>query len=193
MIEDRLARMVAAEYVFLDRDGVINRKRPEGEWVTRSEELVLLPGAAEAIAALKRSGRKVIVITNQRAVALGLMTEADLEAIHERLRAELARDGGALDAIYYCPHDRAECRCRKPRTGMVEAAFRDFSGARPENSVFIGDSLSDIECGRNAGTGTILIEDRAGLSKPGGDAAKALADGVAASLGEAVRRYLIPT
>ncbi len=145
------------EYVFLDRDGVINRKLPEGHYVTRWEEFELLPGVAETIAGWNRLGRRVIVVSNQRGVALGVMTEAELQGIHDRLRAELARDGARLDAIYYCPHHRDECECRKPRTGMIEAAFRDFSGAGPENSVLIGDSLSDMECGRAVGMATIFI------------------------------------
>ncbi len=150
-------RLSGIQYVFLDRDGVINRKLPEGRYVTRWEEVDLLPGVAETIAAWNRSGRRVIVVTNQRGVALGLMSEAEVAVIHDRLRAELARHGAGLDAIYYCPHDRDECECRKPRTGMIEAAIRDFPGARPENSVLIGDSLSDIECGSAAGMATVFI------------------------------------
>jgi D-glycero-D-manno-heptose 1,7-bisphosphate phosphatase len=157
------------QYIFLDRDGVINRKLLGGRYVVRWEEFELLPGVAETIAGWNRSGRRVIVVTNQRGVALGVMTEAELQRIHDHLRAELARNGATLDAIYYCPHHRDECECRKPRTGMIEAAFRDFPGAGPENSVLIGDSLSDMECGRAAGMATIFIardEDRDGAVIP---------------------------
>ena len=150
-------RLAGVRYVFLDRDGVINRKLPDGRYVTRWEEFEMLPGVAETIAAWNRSGRKVIVVSNQRGVALGLMTKAEVEAIHDRLRAELGRDGARLDAIYYCPHNRDECECRKPRTGMIEAAFRDFPSAEPKNSVLIGDARSDIECGSVAGMATIFI------------------------------------
>jgi D-glycero-D-manno-heptose 1,7-bisphosphate phosphatase len=148
----------AIEYVFLDRDGVINRKLPEGQYVTRWEDFELLPGVATAIASLNRSGRKVIIATNQRGIALGRMTEGDLRTIHELLRRELERQGAMLDAIYYCPHGHDECNCRKPQIGMIEAAFRDFPGAAPDNSVFIGDSLSDIECGNRAGMATIFVK-----------------------------------
>ncbi len=182
------------QYVFLDRDGVINRKLPEGKYVTRWEEFELLPGVAGAIAALNRSGRRVIVVTNQRGVALGLMTQAEVEAIHDGLRGELAQQGANLDAIYYCPHGRDECNCRKPQTGMLEAAFRDFPEARSKNSVLIGDSLSDIECGRRAGMVTILIEDgmESGTRdrKPGAEAARSFADASAKSLSDAVRMPL---
>ncbi len=167
--ENQGSRLVGIQYVFLDRDGVINRKLPEGRYVTRWEEFELLPGVAETIAGWNRLGRRVILVSNQRGVALGLMTETELQRIHDRLRAQLARDGARLDAIYYCPHHRDECECRKPRTGMIEAAFRDFPGAGPENSVLIGDSLSDMECGRAAGMATIFIardEDRDGAVIP---------------------------
>jgi D-glycero-D-manno-heptose 1,7-bisphosphate phosphatase len=182
------------KHVFLDRDGVVNRKLPEGKYVTRWEEFELLPGAAEAIAALNRSGRKVILVTNQRGVALGVMSRADVEEIHRRMGAELALQSARLDAIYYCPHDRGECGCRKPATGMITAAWRDFAGAGPENSILIGDSLSDIECGRAAGMGTILLEgagspERA-IRKPGAEAARLLADDVVESLRDAVGRLL---
>ncbi len=170
---------------------VINRKLPEGKYVTRWEELELLPGAAGAIAALNCSGRKVIVVTNQRGVALELMTSAEVEAIHDRLRAELARESADLDAIYYCPHDRDECDCRKPRTGMIEAAFRDFPGAGPGNSIFIGDSLSDMECGRAAGMATILIDSPTLENRsPGAEAARYIADATAESLADAAHMLL---
>jgi histidinol-phosphate phosphatase family protein len=164
------------EFVFLDRDGVINRKQPEGHYVTGPAQLELLPGAAEAIARLNRSGRKVIVVTNQRGIAQGLMSEADLAEIHAHLRAELARSGAHLDAIFHCPHSRGECTCRKPATGMIEAAFRQFPGANPHNSILIGDTLSDIQCGRAAGMRTIFIEGESNHRKAGFETAAALAD-----------------
>jgi D-glycero-D-manno-heptose 1,7-bisphosphate phosphatase len=185
----------AIEYVFLDRDGVVNRKLPEGKYVTRWEDFELLPGVAAAIASLNRSRRKVIVATNQRGVALGKMTEEDLRAIHDRLRSELERYGATLDAIYYCPHGRSGCDCRKPQTGMIESAFRDFPGATPENSVFIGDSLSDIECGYRAGMATIFVEDEdrtrdeetTDERRSAAETAKQMAGAVAKSLSYAVR------
>jgi D-glycero-D-manno-heptose 1,7-bisphosphate phosphatase len=189
--ENRGLSGAAMQYVFLDRDGVINRKLPEGRYVRRWEEFELLPGVAAAIAELNRTGRKVIVVTNQRGVALGVMTEAELQGIHDRLRAELARDGARLDAIYYCPHHRDECDCRKPRTGMIEAAFRDFPCASPENSILIGDSLSDMDCGRAAGMATILIDSATVEShKIDAEAARLLADATAESLADAVRLLL---
>ena len=180
--------MAAIEYVFLDRDGVINRKLPEGKYVTRWEEFDLLPGVASAIASMNRSGLKVIIVTNQRGIALGFMTEFELCTIHERLQGELARESATIDAIYYCPHTENECHCRKPRTGMLEAAFEDFPGASAGNSILIGDSISDIQCGRSIGMTTIYLERETNL-RESGVAAKKMADAVVASLSEAA--YLI--
>jgi histidinol-phosphate phosphatase family protein len=128
----------------------------------------------------------VIVVTNQRGIALGLMTLAELAEIHAHLRAALALAGAHLDAIYFCPHDRDACACRKPGTGMIESAFGDFPGAGAENSLLIGDSLSDIECGRRVGMRTIFLEGEAERRKPGFEAAAALATATAPSLAAAV-------
>ncbi len=180
----------AIQHVFLDRDGVINRKPPEGEYITRPAQLEILPGAAEAIARLNLAGRQVIVVTNQRGIALGLMTQADLTGIHVYLRAELALAGAHLDAIYFCPHDRGQCTCRKPGTGMIQSAFRDFPGAAPENSILIGDSLSDIECGLRAGMRTLFVAGEPGRRKPGFEAAAAQASAEVPSLAAAVALIL---
>jgi D-glycero-D-manno-heptose 1,7-bisphosphate phosphatase len=180
------ARFAGIDYIFLDRDGVINRKQPEGQYVTQPAQLELLPGAAEAIARLNRSGRRVIVVTNQRGVSLGRMSRQELEEVHASLREKLAQAGAVLDAIYCCPHGRGECACRKPDIGLIEAAFRDFPGATPQNSLLLGDSLSDIECGQRAGMPTLFIEGEAEHRKPGSEKAAALADAVAPSLGEAI-------
>lgn len=146
-------------FVFLDRDGVINRKAPDSEYVTSWECADILPGTEQAISLLNRSSRRVIVVTNQRGIALGLLSEADLNSIHEKLRSHLAAFGAHIDAIYFCPHDHDECSCRKPETGMFEIAFRDFPGASPDNSVMIGDSASDILAGVALGMRTILITE----------------------------------
>src|SRR5271156_262647 len=106
------------EYVFLDRDGVINRKSAEGEYVGHWDRFHLLPGVEAAVAALNQSGRTVIVVSNQRGVALGYYSKADVDAIHEALQKQLAPHGAQIDAFYFCPHDKNECNCRKPQTGL---------------------------------------------------------------------------
>lgn len=178
------------EYVFLDRDGVINRNPPEGGFVTSWKQFVLLPGVVEAIAVLRQSGRKVMVVTNQRGVALGLFSEPELRQLHDRLQTYLGSQGTALDAVYCCIHDEGQCACRKPLPGLFEQAFRDFPGANADNSVVIGDSLSDIEAGTRLGMRTIFIADASRSSVPNADRAIALASACATSLLDAVRRYL---
>src|SRR5258705_7478070 len=92
--------------VFLDRDGVINRKAREGEYVTRWEEMQILHGVPEAIARLKQASFRVIVVSNQRCVAKGLITISDLEILHETMCSALASVGATVDAVYYCPHEK---------------------------------------------------------------------------------------
>ena len=176
--------------VFLDRDGVINRKAPEGQYVGYWKDFQVLPGAESAIASLNRSGRRVIVITNQRGVALGRYTCADVEELHLKLQEHLANHEARIDAFYYCPHDKHECDCRKPRTGLFQQAFRDFPDASMENSIVIGDSISDVEAARNLGLPAIFIQGDPSTQKPGSDNAVALADAVSDSLAEAVAKYL---
>jgi D-glycero-D-manno-heptose 1,7-bisphosphate phosphatase len=142
---------------FLDRDGTINESPPEGEYVVSPEEIRLLPGAAEAIRRLNEHGAKVVVVTNQRGIALGRMTEADLAAVHERLEAELAGAGARLDAIIHCPHESDSCDCRKPRTGMFERAAREVEGVAIAGGAMVGDTARDVEAGRRLGLTTVRI------------------------------------
>ncbi len=168
---------------FLDRDGVLNEKRPEGEYVTRWEELHFLPGVAPAIALLNQAGFRVIVVSNQRCVAKGLITTADLEAMHQRMCYTFASAGATIDGTYYCPHDtEPSCNCRKPAPGMLlnaAGAHRiDLSA-----SWMIGDSETDVEAGKNAGCKTARL-----LS--GDAAADSGADMVASSLFALVQKIL---
>jgi D-glycero-D-manno-heptose 1,7-bisphosphate phosphatase len=179
-------------YVFLDRDGVLNRKQPEGEYVTGWEQFEWLPGAVEAIVRLNRAGMTVILVSNQRGIALGLFTHEQLELIHKNMRADLAQHGALLDAIYYCPHDIGECQCRKPDGGLFEQAYRDFPEASARNSVVIGDSLSDMQAGQRLGMKTIFIQGELDRQKAGAVAAAESADAVAGSLLEAVELQLSP-
>src|ERR1700744_6334022 len=136
-----LALVIIVRYIFLDRDGVLNRKLPEGAYVSTWEQFQWLPGAVEAVARMTRAGCTVLVVTNQRGIALGALTVAQLELIHDKMRAGLERQGARVDGIYYCPHDRGQCHCRKPDIGLFEQALRQFPQANADNSVVIGDSL----------------------------------------------------
>ncbi len=145
----------------LDRDGTINVKAPEGEYVESPGEVRLLPGAAAAIARLNARGIPVVVVTNQRGIALGRMTEADLAAVHARLDELLAAEGARVDAYYHCPHERGECDCRKPGTAMLERAAAEH-GLDLRRAVMIGDAESDVEAGRRVGARTVLLGAEAG-------------------------------
>jgi D-glycero-D-manno-heptose 1,7-bisphosphate phosphatase len=169
-------------FVFLDRDGVINRKMPEGQWVTSPAQVEMLEGAAAAIAKLNRLGIRVIVVTNQRGIAVGLYSESELFAIHGHLRALLASQDAQLDAIYYCPHDRQGCACRKPKPGMLLQAFDDFPAANASNSLMIGDSLSDVQAGQAAGLPTVFIDGDLSTQAAGASQARALATYCSGSL-----------
>lgn len=180
--------------VFVDRDGVINRKPPEGEYVTRWEDLHILPGVIEGIGLLSRAGFRVIVVTNQRCIAKGLVTVAHLEKMHQQLSDFLAQAGAAIDGIYYCPHEtEPPCNCRKPAPGMLLDAARSRS-IDLRASWMIGDSDIDVEAGRNAGCKTVrLLTADEIVDGPGRFLAKpeyADADIVAPSLFDAICQIL---
>ena len=146
---------------FLDRDGTINVKAPEGEYVESPGDVTLLPGAAAAIARINAAGIPVYVVTNQRGIALGRMTEDDLAAVHDRLSSLLAEEGAHVDAYYHCPHDKGVCDCRKPGTAMLERAAREH-GVELARSFLVGDAESDVEAGRRVGARTVLLGRDAG-------------------------------
>lgn len=151
--------MPAVQTVFLDRDGVINRKLPEGRYVGRWEEFEFLPRAIQALRRLQQAGWRLIVVTNQRGVALGRHTRADLDAVHRRMRAELKKEGVALAAIYTCPHDEGCCDCRKPRPGLFLQAQAHYPDIDFRRAVVVGDSLCDLRAGAQLGCRTFLVAD----------------------------------
>ena len=172
--------------VLLDRDGVINRKAPEGEYVTRWEEMEFLPGVTEAISSLVKAGFSVIIVSNQRCVAKGLLTMRDLESIHQRMCQKLAAAGAVITDGYYCPHDlQPPCGCRKPAPGMLLRAAHEHN-IDLKASWMIGDSGIDVEAGQHAGcrTARILKSD---------DPNRGSADVFADSLFSAVRQILLLT
>jgi D-glycero-D-manno-heptose 1,7-bisphosphate phosphatase len=147
--------------LFLDRDGTINE---EVSFLSDPELLRLIPGADEAIREANDLGFMVFVISNQSGVARGFLSEADLLKIHDTLVEMLNKRGAHVDAIYYCPHHpeigegsyRALCDCRKPGTGMLERAAREY-GVDLSESFVIGDRMVDVQTGTAAGTKTILV------------------------------------
>jgi D-glycero-D-manno-heptose 1,7-bisphosphate phosphatase len=143
--------------VILDRDGVLNKKPPRACYVTKWDEFEWLPGAIEGLRLLKRAGYKVILATNQAGVSRGIMSVRELEALHERMQAELKVEGAELDAIYYCPHGWDEgCFCRKPNPGLLYQAQREHH-LDLTRTVFIGDDERDLAAGSAAGCPTFLV------------------------------------
>lgn len=148
--------------IFLDRDGVINVKAPEGKYVTTVEDFAVLPGVGRAVAELNRLGYIVFVVTNQRGIGLGLLSWRDLELIHNKLREIVQSAGGNIASIYVCPHDIPfNCDCRKPKPGLLLRAKQDFDIELP-SSWMVGDKLSDLQAGRAAGCKTALISYETG-------------------------------
>lgn len=147
--------------VFVDRDGTINEKAPEGDYVKSWPEFRFLPRAPEALGLLTERRRRVVIVTNQRGIARGLMSEDDLADIHRIMLAELKTHGAVVDAVYHCPHDVGACTCRKPGIGMLEQARRENPMIDFARSALIGDSLSDVETARRARALPILVDQRA--------------------------------
>ena len=152
------ARLEPPRLVLLDRDGTLNRKPDEGDYITTVDQLELMPAAADAVRRLNDAGVPVAVVTNQRGVALGRLTRTQLGHVHAGLRACLDARGAQIDRIYYCPHDRGACRCRKPEPGLLERAGRDF-GVPMAQAAMVGDADSDVEAGRRAGARTVQLVD----------------------------------
>lgn len=144
--------------LFLDRDGVIN-VLIEGDYVRHPGQMEFMPGALEALALLRPCFRRMIVVTNQRGVERGLMSEEDLKAVHDYMRGEVERAGGHLDAIYYCTSADDSHPCRKPNPGMMEEARADFPDIDMSRSIMVGDKESDMLFAERAGLWGILVDN----------------------------------
>ena len=179
--------------IFLDRDGVLNEKMPEGSYVACWADFHLLPDVPEAIGRLNRAGLRVVVVSNQRGIALGLYSGADVEAIHAAFQGVLKGHGAHVDGFYFCPHDKRQCNCRKPQAGLFEQAATDFPAITAATSAMIGDSLSDIEFGRRLGMLTVFIDGDPERQQPGAQAAGEVSDLRFPSLAEAVEALIKPT
>ncbi|MFN0056545.1 MAG: D-glycero-alpha-D-manno-heptose-1,7-bisphosphate 7-phosphatase [Planctomycetales bacterium] len=140
--------------LFLDRDGVINRGMPRGEYVTCLEQFVLLREVIPVLEAARRLGFSPIVVTNQGQIGKGLIDRATLETIHQQMLALLP---GLIDGVYFCPHTAQErCPCRKPLPGMLHQAAQDRQLDLAQ-SILVGDGDVDIQAGQAAGCRTIFL------------------------------------
>ncbi len=151
--------------LFLDRDGVINR-RIEGDYIKKWDDFEFLPGVLEALGKLTKVFNKLFIVTNQQGIGKGLMTESELEIIHDQMMHEIRLHGGRINKIYYSPYREEERSVfRKPNTGLARKAKIDFPEIDLEKSIMAGDSVSDMQFGRNAGMITVLIANDDGLVK----------------------------
>ena len=181
--------------VFLDRDGVLNVKAPEGRYITGWGQFELVPGVDAALRELRRRDpeARLIVVTNQRGVARGLIEAASLEDLHGRMSAELRLAGVELDGIYVCPHEADSCDCRKPEPGLLRQALADFPEIEPERSALIGDSLADLEAAQRFACAAYLVgpSDRRRVVMAGAASRGVPVAGEAASLTALLRAYRI--
>ena len=147
--------------IILDRDGVINED--SDDYIKNPSEWVPIPDSLAAIAALNHAGHRVVIATNQSGIARGFYTEAQLHRIHQKMQQALAKMGGHIDGIFYCPHHPDDhCCCRKPKPGLLlqiaEKFNTDFTDAW-----MIGDALSDIACAHAVNCGAILVKTGKGM------------------------------
>jgi histidinol-phosphate phosphatase family protein len=146
--------------LFLDRDGVINRRIPN-DYVKTWEEFSFLPGVLEAIEIFGMYFSRIFIVTNQAGIEKGIMTHESLKEIHDQMLEYISYNGGHIDEVYYCPFTSlSDPLCRKPNPGMALEAQKDFPEIRFEKSVMIGDSDSDIVFGNNLGMRTILVGNK---------------------------------
>ncbi len=151
--------------LFLDRDGVINRKLP-GDYVKNWNEFEFLPRSLEAIKLFSQIFKYVIVVTNQQGIGKGVMVHEDLNDIHQKMCDAIINEGGYIDQVYYCPHLAIENpSCRKPNPGMAFQAAEDFDDIIFKQALMIGDSISDMQFGKQLNMYTILLETPSVLSE----------------------------
>ncbi|HAO46497.1 MAG TPA: HAD family hydrolase [Ferruginibacter sp.] len=142
--------------LFLDRDGVINHEKHK-DYIHTWDEFYFYDGVKEAMAVFAKTFRYIIVVTNQRGIGKGVTRPEDLERIHRNMKAEIEHAGGRIDAIYFCPDLDDASPNRKPNPGMGLQAMNDFPGIDASRSIMIGNTLSDMQFGRNLGCKTIFL------------------------------------
>lgn len=151
--------------LFLDRDGVINRRKPNS-YIRFTSEFEFLPGVKETLASFSRMFRHIIVVTNQQGIAKGYLTTEQLERVHDYMIGEITAAGGCIDGVYYCG-DAANMagNCRKPSPVLAYRAQADFHDIQFSRALMVGDSISDILFGHRLGMKTILVGERLGVDQ----------------------------
>ena len=170
MLHDRM-KIESDWTLFLDRDGVINTELP-GDYVKHWKDFHFESGVLEAMAMLNKTFRHIVLVTNQRGIGAGLMTEGDLHFIHDKMMEAIHTAGGRIDAIFYCPDEDRTSPHRKPHPYMGLKARERFPDILFQRSVMAGNSLSDMEFGKGLGMHTVFIDDKKalkGIRMPGMD------------------------
>jgi len=142
--------------LFLDRDGVINVEK-KGEYVLSPSEFIFLDGVPEAIKKLSSVFGVIVIASNQRGIAKGLMTVENLQDVHALMIEQILQQGGRIDKIYFCADMHDDSPNRKPNPGMALQAKKDFPQIDFSKSIMAGNKLSDMQFGRNAGMQTVFI------------------------------------
>lgn len=142
--------------LFLDRDGVINHEKHK-DYIHTWDEFVFYEGVKEAIAVFAKRFKRIIVVTNQRGIGRGVTKIEDIQLIHKNMIGKIKEAGGRIDALYFCPDPFDESPCRKPNPGMGLQALTRFPEIDPNRSIMIGNTLSDMQFGRNLGVKTIFL------------------------------------
>jgi D-glycero-D-manno-heptose 1,7-bisphosphate phosphatase len=143
--------------VLLDRDGTLIRNLP---FLHDPAKVEILPGVIDGLLKLQAAGLRLAIVSNQQGIGLGYYTIQDFIAVNQRLMRELGAHGIRISKIYFCPHSLADqCSCRKPATGMITRAMREF-GAAPEQTFVAGDSDDDMQAGADAGCQTVRVDEK---------------------------------
>lgn len=142
--------------LFLDRDGVINHEKHK-DYIHHRDEFQFYEGAKEAIALFTKKFNRIIVVTNQRGIGKGITRMEDVKLIHKNMSAEIVKAGGKIDAIYFCPDVDDASPDRKPNPGMGLKAVKDFPDIDFSKTIMIGNTISDMQFGRNLGIKTIFL------------------------------------
>jgi histidinol-phosphate phosphatase family protein len=144
--------------LFLDRDGVINERIMDG-YIQTPSEFVFLPGSLEAFPLFSSIFKYIFIITNQQGIGKGIMNIDELEKIHQYMIHQIKLAGGRIDGIYFCPDLATQIpNCRKPGIAMALHAQKDFPDVDFSKSFMVGDTIADMEFGKNAGMQSVLIQ-----------------------------------
>lgn len=165
MLRVKLAKQFLSpkKVIFLDRDGVINKKPLKADYIKNWDEFIFLPGSIEAIKQLNNQGYQIFIVSNQAGIARKAMTGKDLNEIHQNMQKELKKHGAKIDGIYYCPHGwNDNCICRKPKPGLLYTASKDHF-IDLTKTLLIGDDKRDEQAGAAAGCKTILVSQKKNL------------------------------